>query len=123
MSQGRVKHTRRTLSAEERARVSEARRLVEGELPEIRRQARELKRAYEAGRGTLVEAVKVLKAEREKMGLSLTEVAERSGIERPNLSRLENEPDANPTVATLSRYAEALGKRLMIVLAEPARGR
>ena len=39
-------------------------------------------------------------------------------IRRPNLSRLENAAEANPTLATLTHYAEALGKRLMIVLAD-----
>jgi transcriptional regulator with XRE-family HTH domain len=50
--------------------------------------------------------------------LSLSDIEERTGIGRPNLSRLENEAEANPTVTTLTRYAEALGKRLMIVLAD-----
>jgi hypothetical protein len=39
-------------------------------------------------------------------------------MERPNLSRLENEAESNPTIATLTRYAEALGKRLFIALAD-----
>ena len=68
-------------------------------------------------RATLQEALQVLKAERIQQGLSLADIQQRSGIEKPNLSRLENET-ANPTVATLIRYAEALGKRLMIVLAD-----
>jgi len=50
--------------------------------------------------------------------LSLAEVSERTGMERPNLSRLENEAESNPTIATLTRYAEALGKRLFIALAD-----
>jgi DNA-binding phage protein len=120
MSRREIKHTHRQLTPEERARVTEARRLIADEEPEIRHKAREYKRAYEAGRATLQDALKLLKAERERMGLSLAEVSERTGIERPNLSRLENEPEANPTVATLSRYADALGKRLLIVLAEGA---
>ena len=50
--------------------------------------------------------------------LSLADIQDRTGIERPNLSRLENEGSSNPTVATLTRYAEALGKRLVIVLVD-----
>jgi DNA-binding phage protein len=122
MSRRDVKHTRRALAAEERAKVTEARRLLAQDEAEIRSKAREYKLAYEAGRAALEDAVKVLKAERERLGLSLADVSERTGIERPNLSRLENGPNANPTVATLMRYAEALGKRLMIVLAEPMSG-
>ena len=45
---------------------------------------------------------------REQTGLSLAVVAERSGIDRPALSRLEN-GSRNPTFATLSRYVRALG--------------
>jgi transcriptional regulator with XRE-family HTH domain len=67
--------------------------------------------------------VKVLKAERERLGLSLADVADRSGIERSNLSRLENESESNPTIATLTRYADALGKDLFIGLVDSVRSR
>jgi ribosome-binding protein aMBF1 (putative translation factor) len=106
------------LTPEEKSRVSEARRLIAAVMPEIRRRASEYKHAYDAARATLQDAVKLLKAERERMGLSLADVADRTGIERSNLSRLENEAEANPTVATLSRYADALGKRLTIALCD-----
>ena len=118
MTQREIKHTRRELTADERARVAEARKLTATEEGKIRRKAKEYKKAYDQGRATLVDAVKVLKAEREKMGLSLADLAERTGMERPNLSRLENEAESNPTIATLTRYAEALGKRLFIALAD-----
>jgi hypothetical protein len=36
----------------------------------------------------------------------------------PNLSRPENDAGANPTVTTLTRYAAALGKKFLIVLAD-----
>jgi len=62
--------------------------------------------------------VTLLKVERERMGLSLADVSERTGIERPNLSRLENDAESNPTIATLIRYADALGKHLTIALAD-----
>ena len=67
---------------------------------------------------TLQDALRLLRAERVRQGLSLADIQDRTGIERPNLSRLENEGSSNPTVATLTRYAEALGKRLVIVLAD-----
>jgi DNA-binding XRE family transcriptional regulator len=120
MSRREARHIRRELTPEERARVTEARRLIAAEEPEIQKKARIYKREYDAAQPALHDALKLLKAERERLGLSLTEVAERTGIERPNLSRLENETEPNPTVATLSRYAEALGKRLLIVLADQA---
>jgi DNA-binding XRE family transcriptional regulator len=53
-----------------------------------------------------------LKRTREESGLSLADVAERSGIDKAALSRLENGIQSNPTVETLFRYAAALGKRL-----------
>jgi DNA-binding phage protein len=85
---------------------------------EIKQQLRQYKQEYEAAQAALHDALKLLKAERLKMGLSLADVEQRTGIGRPNLSRLENEAEANPTIGTLTRYAEALGKRLMIVLAD-----
>jgi len=79
------------------------------------------------GRAKLVEAmqrgvelqhtVALLKAERIRQGLSLTDVNQRSGIEKSTLSRLENEEDVNPTIATLTRYANAIGVKLTVVLA------
>jgi predicted transcriptional regulator len=57
--------------------------------------------------------LKALKWERERCGLSIGDVAERSGIDRAVVSRLENGKQDNPTVATLMRYAAAIGKRLL----------
>jgi DNA-binding XRE family transcriptional regulator len=57
-------------------------------------------------------ALHELRKVREAAGLSLADVAERSGIDKAALSRLENGVQANPTVETLARYAAALGKRL-----------
>jgi hypothetical protein len=106
------------LTPAEQARVAEARRLMEGDKDAILRKAREYKEAYLAGQAALGEALTLLKAERLRQGLSLTDIEERSGIGRPNLSRLENEAEANPTVTTLTRYAEALGKKLVIRFAD-----
>lgn len=39
-------------------------------------------------------------------------MAERSGIDKAALSRLENGVHGNPTVDTLMRYAAAVGKKL-----------
>jgi DNA-binding XRE family transcriptional regulator len=60
----------------------------------------------------LLQALHELKTVREATGLSLADVAERSGIDKAALSRLENGIQANPTVETLLRYAAAVGKRL-----------
>jgi DNA-binding XRE family transcriptional regulator len=53
-----------------------------------------------------------LKKEREAAGLSLADVAERTGMDRAAISRLENGHQSNPTVETLMRYATALGKTI-----------
>jgi transcriptional regulator with XRE-family HTH domain len=49
-----------------------------------------------------------LKARREALGLSLTDVSQRSGLTRAAVSRLENGWNTNPTLDTLYRYALAL---------------
>lgn len=54
-----------------------------------------------------------LKTERENAGLSLADVAAKTGMDRASISRLENGHQENPTVETLARYATAIGKRLV----------
>ena len=48
---------------------------------------------------------------RERQGLSLTDVSERSGMTRAAISRLENGWNLNPTLDTLFRYATVLGAK------------
>src|SRR6266481_5757521 len=56
------------------------------------------------------------KAERESQHLTLAEVAERMEIDAPALSRLETGKMLNPTLATLHKWAEALGQKLEVDL-------
>jgi transcriptional regulator with XRE-family HTH domain len=56
--------------------------------------------------------VAALRAERERQGLSLADIAERTGIDRAAVHKLEIGVNRNPTLATLNRYAEALGVRI-----------
>ena len=58
-------------------------------------------------------ALQALKRERQQSGLSISDVADRSGLDRAVISRLENGKQDNPTVATLMRYAAAVGKRFL----------
>lgn len=60
----------------------------------------------------LVAALAGLRRERERQGLSLTDMAERTGIDRATISKLETGKLANPTIGTLRTYARALGRRL-----------
>lgn len=61
----------------------------------------------------------ILKARREA-GLTQAEVARRMGTKAPAIARLENAlvtgASPSPSVATLRRYAHALGKRLEVRL-------
>jgi DNA-binding XRE family transcriptional regulator len=56
------------------------------------------------------------KAARESQGLTLAEVAERMGIDPPALSRLETGKTLNPTLATLHKWAQALGRKVNVEL-------
>lgn len=57
------------------------------------------------------QAIFALKQSRERAGLSLADVADRSGIDKAALSRIESGQHMNPTISTLCRYAHALGLR------------
>lgn len=60
-------------------------------------------------------AMAKLKIARLREGLSLGEIAERTGIDRGNLSKLENSAD-NIEINTLARLAEALGYDVVVEL-------
>lgn len=53
-----------------------------------------------------------LRTERERRGLSLADMADRTGIDRATISKRETGRLPNPTVGTLRTYALALGRRL-----------
>jgi DNA-binding XRE family transcriptional regulator len=59
-------------------------------------------------------AVAALKAARESAGLTLAEVAAKTGLALETLSRLETGAATNPTWQTLGRYAIAVGCRLTL---------
>jgi ribosome-binding protein aMBF1 (putative translation factor) len=130
------KGTRNTLAAlspEQRAKAEAAlARIQSPEYQERERKGREaLDREYRAT-GTLsatpvadpnAEAfmafIRSLREARESAGLSLDELASRSGIDKAQLSRLETGRVADPRSSTLSRYAHAIGKRLAWSLEDP----
>src|SRR5437868_327842 len=58
-------------------------------------------------------ALQALKRDRQRCGIKISDVAKRSGLDRAVVSRLENGKQDNPTVATIMRYAAALGKRFL----------
>ena len=63
-------------------------------------------------------AVSALKQAREAAGLSLADVADRTGIDKSALSKIETGQHPNPTVSTLCRYAHALGMQWKWTLEE-----
>ncbi len=105
---GRVTRNR-PLTEGEKLKYQEIRRQVADELPEIRRRAQAAK-----PRILLKQVLLALKQERERQGLSLDDLNERTGIDRGVLSRLEIDQDPDITMETLLRYAGAMGKTLMV---------
>ena len=118
------------LSPEKRAQAEAAlTRIQSPEYQESERRNREaLDREYRAT-GTIAstpiteadfeafeEFIRSLRHARESAGLSLDEVASRSGIDKAQLSRLENGKVPDPRSSTLVRYARAIGKRLAMSL-------
>jgi DNA-binding XRE family transcriptional regulator len=104
----------RRLRPEEAAKYKAIREQVAGELPDL------IARHHErmATLDQLQELLRQLKAAREAKGLSLADLTELTGMDRSALSKLETGQRANPTVETLVRYAEAVGKRLVVSLTE-----
>jgi transcriptional regulator with XRE-family HTH domain len=58
-----------------------------------------------------------LRAERERRGMSREEVASRAGLDVRSLEDLEEHRDLNPQLSTLTRFAAAVGRHLMLGLA------
>jgi transcriptional regulator with XRE-family HTH domain len=71
-----------------------------------------------AAREVLEGVLAQLKAAREAKGLSLADLTDLTGMDRSALSKLETGQRPNPTVETLARYAEAVGKRLVLSLTD-----
>lgn len=64
-----------------------------------------------------VAAGKVFKQARREMGLTQQEIAEASGVKRPNIARLESGKHS-PTIDMLQRVAESMGMEMEIRLME-----
>jgi DNA-binding phage protein len=102
------------LTPEEAARYGQIREQVAGELPELITRHHERTTTLDELQDLLAQ----LKATREVRGLSLADVTRLTGMDRSALSKLETGRRPNPTVDTLVRYAEAVGKRLCVTLAD-----
>jgi ribosome-binding protein aMBF1 (putative translation factor) len=113
MTMRRVTRDRR-LTPEEAAKYKAMREQIADELPELTTRHHQRSAADEL----LQEVLAQLKSEREKQGLSLADLTERTGMDRSALSKLETGQRPNPTIETLARYAQAVGKRLVVGLVD-----
>ena len=81
----------------------------------------EVKAAYDASADEFAFLDEVLKA-RAKSGLTQAEVAERIGTTQSAIARLESaEPKHSPSIATLQKYAKALGYAVQVRLVKERR--
>jgi DNA-binding XRE family transcriptional regulator len=112
MTMQRITRNRR-LTPEETAKYHEVREQVAKELPELIARHEE----RQATLDQLNDLVQQLKAAREEKGLSLADLTQLTGMDRSALSKLETGQRLNPTIETLVRYADAVGKRLVVTLA------
>ena len=102
----------RRLTPEEAAKYKAIREQVAEELPDLIARHQERMATLDQ----LQELLRQLKAAREAKGLSLSDLTGLTGMDSSALSKLETGQRANPTVETLVRYAEAVGKRLVVSL-------
>lgn len=104
----------RQLTPEEAAKYKQIREQVAAELPQL------IDRHHDrmATLDQIDALLQQLKTARESQGLSLQDVSDRTGMDRSAVSKLESGQRANPTVDTLVRYAEAVGKRLVVGLTD-----
>jgi DNA-binding XRE family transcriptional regulator len=107
----------RRLTPDEAAKYKTVREQVAQELPDL--VARHHRRMAVLDR--FQDLLQQLKAAREEKGLSLSDMTELTGMDRSALSKLETGRRPNPRIETLARYAEAVGKRLVVTLGDADR--
>jgi ribosome-binding protein aMBF1 (putative translation factor) len=110
MSSRKTRNVEYRMTEEDRQRHAIIRREVEDQREELSTEAL----ATKAERLALRDAVAMLKGAREKRGLSLDDVAQRSGLDAGELASLEAADYPNPTLGTLCRIATAIGVELTI---------
>lgn len=94
--------------------------IAEEELPEViagnRARGRQLRASRDGAVTAAMCILKQLAEQKDVQQLSLSDLQERTGIGRSNLSRLWNTPEPNVTLETVERIAAALNCRLQITL-------
>jgi DNA-binding Xre family transcriptional regulator len=93
--------------------ISRKRRLTQAEAAKYRRIREQVEQELPPVKSDPVKvAIAKLRAMREAQGVTLAELAARTGMTRGNVARLESQKNA--TLRTLDRYARALGCHLEI---------
>jgi ribosome-binding protein aMBF1 (putative translation factor) len=69
----------------------------------------------------LLKLVAAIRREREAQGLTVEELAARAGTDAAVLTRFESGQAFNPSLSTLFRIADALGRKLVLAL-DPTHG-
>lgn len=116
MAGRKIKRTSRgrRLTAREAAKYRKIRKQIEAEKPEINARIK----AKLAGGDAVRTLCRRLKAIREAQGKSLADMRKLTGMDRSAISKLERGERENPSVDTLVRYAQALGKTVTIGIAD-----
>ena len=113
-----IRQSTRTISVKKVRELKErAKRIDRDEASSIQSRGRAIFAQHERLRAILEDLI----AERKRQGLSLNDLAQRTGIAKPNLSRLENRRSMSPTLPTLQQYAHALGKAVHVELVNAER--
>ena len=108
------------LTAEQRKAMKRVETEVEAEKEEIIRKARQAFAQQKAFETELAKTASMLAAARKQRDMSLSTLAESTGMTRQALSRIERGENRNPTISTLQRIATALGKQVVIKLQDVA---
>jgi len=114
MAKRKVKHVSRgrRLTKAEATRYNRIRASVEAEKPHIRSRIH--------GKVAIQEAFAELKCVRQAQGKSLSDMKELTGMDRSAISKLESGKRSNPSIETLVRYADALGKQVLVEVSDIA---
>lgn len=105
------------LTPSQREAMAKAEAEAERERPWIDDRSREIRARHNA---QVQRMAMLLRNARESAGLSLTEIAERTGMARQAISRIESGENRNPTVSTMIRLAAALNKEWVVDLQDVA---
>jgi len=108
------RHKNVTMTPAQRAKWKRDVAAIEEEKPELTRWANDVQARK---RAMLLEVTELLQAARESSGMTLEQLQQATGIDAGQLSKLLK-ADGNPTLYTLQRVADALGKRLVFSLTE-----